>query len=194
GTGNSKLLKSTDDGINWTQINSSFTSINDLDVNGIVLYINHTTPYFSTDLGETWTQINLAGGPNSFQKIKVANGYFYGAGGGSVGKSIYRKNLSSIVNIEVQEYLLPVAYDLLQNYPNPFNPSTKISWQSPVGSHQTLKIYDVLGNEVATLLDEYTEAGRYEITFDASRLASGIYFYRLQAGQFIETRKMILLK
>jgi len=90
--------------------------------------------------------------------------------------------------------LTPDSYNLAQNYPNPFNPSTKISWQSPIGSHQILKIYDVLGNEVATLVNEYREAGRYEITFDASNLSSGIYFYRLQAGSFVETKKMILIK
>ncbi len=90
--------------------------------------------------------------------------------------------------------LTPNSFNLAQNYPNPFNPSTKISWQSPVGSHQTLKVYDVLGNEVATIVDEFREAGRYEITFDASNLSSGIYFYRLQAGSFVETKKMIFLK
>jgi len=90
--------------------------------------------------------------------------------------------------------LTPDTYNLAQNYPNPFNPSTTISWQSPIGSHQTLKIYDVLGNEVATLVNEYREAGRYEVTFDATQLASGIYLYKLQAGSFIETKKMILLK
>jgi hypothetical protein len=88
----------------------------------------------------------------------------------------------------------PDSYNLEQNYPNPFNPSTKISWQSPVSSHQTLKVYDVLGNEVATLVDEFREAGRFEVTFDGSNLASGMYLYRLQAGSFIETRKMILIK
>ncbi len=90
--------------------------------------------------------------------------------------------------------LSPDSYNLAQNYPNPFNPSTKISWQSPVGIHQTIKVYDVLGNEVATLVDEYREAGRYEVEFDGSNLASGMYLYRLQAGSFIETRKMILIK
>lgn len=83
---------------------------------------------------------------------------------------------------------------LEQNYPNPFNPSTKISWQSPVGSRQTLKVYDILGNELATLVDEFREAGRYEITFDASTLSSGIYFYKLQAGSYVETKKMILIR
>jgi uncharacterized delta-60 repeat protein len=90
--------------------------------------------------------------------------------------------------------MAPDTYNLAQNYPNPFNPSTKISWQLPVGSHQTLKIYDMLGNEVATLVNEYREAGRYEVTFDGSNLASGMYLYRLQAGSFVETKKMILIK
>ena len=89
---------------------------------------------------------------------------------------------------------IPGKFELTQNYPNPFNPSTKISWQSPISSHQTLKVYDVLGNEVVTLVDEFREAGRYETTFDASTLSSGIYFYRLQAESFVETKKILLLK
>ena len=86
------------------------------------------------------------------------------------------------------------SFQLFQNYPNPFNPSTVISWQSTVGSHQTLKIYDVLGNEIAVLVDEYKPAGRYEVQFDASGLSSGTYFYQLQVGELIQTRKMILLR
>lgn len=85
-------------------------------------------------------------------------------------------------------------FRLYQNYPNPFNPSTKISWQAPIGGWQTLKVYDILGNEVVKLVDEYRNAGRYEVNFDASKLSSGIYFYRLQTGSFIETKKMLLLK
>ena len=95
---------------------------------------------------------------------------------------------------EIENDLVPTEFVLYQNYPNPFNPSTKISWQSPVGSHQTLKVYDILGNEVATLVDEYKPAGTYEIEFNAEKYTSGIYFYRLQAGDFFQTRKMILLK
>jgi len=84
--------------------------------------------------------------------------------------------------------------ELFQNYPNPFNPTTKISWQSPVSCIQTLKVYDILGNEVKTLVNEYRPAGSYEISFDASNLASGIYFYRLQAGKYNSVKKMILVK
>ena len=89
-------------------------------------------------------------------------------------------------------------YSLEQNYPNPFNPSTKIHFVIASTAKQsqlvTLKVYDVLGNEVATLVDEYKPAGSYEINFDASSRASGIYYYQLKSESFIETKKMILLK
>jgi hypothetical protein len=118
-----------------------------------------------------------------------------------------------ITSVETLSANTPDCFYLSHNYPNPFNPSTKISWQSPVGSWQTLKIYDVLGNEVATLVDEYKPAGKYEIEFGKNLtrhldgqvnqvLSSGVYFYQLKAvdpesssGQaFIETKKMLLLK
>ena len=104
------------------------------------------------------------------------------------------KTTSDVSNIEPNTELIISDFSLQQNYPNPFNPSTKISWQSPVGSWQTLKIYDVLGNEVTTLVDEYKPAGTYEIEFNASSLPSGVYFYQLKAGSYVETKKMILLK
>lgn len=97
-------------------------------------------------------------------------------------------------NIIEAEILPPAKFSLEQNYPNPFNPTTKISWQSPVNSHQTLKIYDVLGNEVAILVNEYRTAGKYEAEFNASNLSSGIYYYKITAGEFVQTKKMIILK
>jgi hypothetical protein len=108
--------------------------------------------------------------------------------------------LGDVTSLENESLSQPNNFYLSQNYPNPFNPTTKISWQSPVSSHQTIKVYDVLGNEVATLVDEYKSAGSYEVEFSAgsfgnsSKLSSGTYFYRLNAGEFIETKKMILLR
>lgn len=103
-----------------------------------------------------------------------------------------------IVGVDEKGDEFPIKILLSQNYPNPFNPSTKISWQLPVDSWQTLKIYDALGNEVATLVDEYKPAGLYEVEFNSSTgirdLVSGIYFYQLQAGAFLETKKMLLIK
>lgn len=96
---------------------------------------------------------------------------------------------------DVEEDNLKLSdFILAQNYPNPFNPSTIISWQSPRGSWQTIKVYDLLGRVVATLVDEYKPAGSYAVDFDASKLSSGVYLYRLQAGNNIQTRKMALIK
>ncbi|MFN3871906.1 MAG: two-component regulator propeller domain-containing protein [Ignavibacterium sp.] len=115
-------------------------------------------------------------------------------------------NLSSITDVNDEQYSeVPNNFILYQNYPNPFNPSTKISWQSPVSSWQTLKVYDVLGNVVATLFDEFKEAGNYEVEFkegQTSSLSSGVYFYQLRVTNFskgteqifIETKKMVLMK
>ena len=124
------------------------------------------------------------------------NGYVYAAGEGenTLGnQNMFAVKLSNVTGIEKNLITLNDYY-LLQNYPNPFNPSTKISWQSPVSGHQSLKVYDVLGNEVATLVDEYKSAGSYEVDFIASELPSGVYIYKLQSGDFIKTMKMILLK
>lgn len=97
---------------------------------------------------------------------------------------------SHIVEVEAG----PVGFELMQNYPNPFNPSTKISWLSPESSHQVLKVYDVLGNEIATLVEGFTEAGYHTIDFNAAGLASGVYIYRLISGNYTETKKMVLLR
>ncbi|MDH3269585.1 MAG: T9SS type A sorting domain-containing protein, partial [Ignavibacteria bacterium] len=106
--------------------------------------------------------------------------------------------VSGLVNLEI----VPSEFVLEQNYPNPFNPSTKIKYNIPSviasGTTQSqfvsLKVYDALGNEVVNLVDEEQTVGNYEIEFDATGLSSGIYFYKLQAGSFVETKKMILLK
>ncbi len=101
----------------------------------------------------------------------------------------FNNGISSVDNNNV-----PTKYYLSQNYPNPFNPSTLIKYQLPVSDNVTLKVYDVLGNEITTLVNEFKPAGSYSISFDASKLSSGIYFYRLQAGNYVETKKMLLLK
>ena len=93
-----------------------------------------------------------------------------------------------------EESSLPKEFLLTQNYPNPFNPSTTIKYQIPELSFVTVKVYDVLGSEVATLINEEKPIGSYEIEFDATTLPSSIYFYRLQAGAFVETKKMVLMK
>ena len=90
--------------------------------------------------------------------------------------------------------IVPGEYKLYQNYPNPFNPGTTIQWQMPKSCFVTLKIYDVLGREVITLINKELDAGKYEICFDASPYSSGVYFYQIDTGSFLQARKMILLK
>ena len=100
-------------------------------------------------------------------------------------------NYSNTIEVEIN---YPDDYILFQNYPNPFNPVTVISFQIPTKSYVSLKIYDLLGNEITTLVDEEKNSGVYSVTFDANKSASGIYFYEFKAGDFRETKTMLLLK
>lgn len=146
---------------------------------------------------EPWINLGFVNGNGTSTE---SHNYSFVDENSAEGKSFYRlkqvdfdgsfeySNVIEVINNMILDFALE------QNYPNPFNPSTKISWQSPISSHHTLIIYDVLGNEVSTLVDEFRQAGKYEINFDASKLSSGIYFYKLSAGKFIETKKMILIK
>jgi len=98
---------------------------------------------------------------------------------------------SNIIEVDAG---LPKVFALEQNYPNPFNPTTVISYQLPVASEVSLKVYDVLGREVMTLVNGRQEAGAYNFTLNAASLSSGVYFYRLQSGNFVSTKKMMLVK
>ena len=85
-------------------------------------------------------------------------------------------------------------FDLLQNYPNPFNPTTRIGFQIANGAWVSLRVFDLLGREVSTLVNEQMKPGRYEVTFDGSALASGVYYYRLEAGPSVTMKKLLLLR
>jgi hypothetical protein len=102
-----------------------------------------------------------------------------------------KTNYSQAIEVEAGT---PKAFALMQNYPNPFNPTTVIRYQLPVSSQITLKVYDVLGREVATLVNENKQAGNYTVSFDASKCSSGVYFYKLQTGNFVQTKRMMLVK
>jgi hypothetical protein len=99
-----------------------------------------------------------------------------------------------ITNVENNPETIPVKYNLHFNYPNPFNPATTISFEIPKRNFVTLKIYDAIGNEISTLVNGEREAGRYSVKFDGSNLSSGIYFYKITAGNYTETKKLILMK
>ncbi len=144
----------------------------------------------------------------SYEDLRInENGYFYDNQEkilyvqikGSTDSSYSITGEGVVLNTDNNGKILPDDYVLEQNYPNPFNPSTIIKYSIPsVGTSLMksvqLKVYDVLGNEIATLVDEFKEPGTYQVEFNASGLSSGIYFYRLQSGNFLKTKKMVLLR
>ena len=110
-----------------------------------------------------------------------------------IGKQVKLTGTTSLVSVEGQNNST-FQFSLSQNYPNPFNPITTISWQLAQGTNVIIKVFDMLGQDVATLINGYKDAGNYRTEFNAANLPSGIYFYQLRAGDFIDTKKMILLR
>jgi len=104
------------------------------------------------------------------------------------------KDLSTVTSVRLPGNELPINYTLSQNYPNPFNPSTQIDYSVPQTGVVTLKIYSLLGAEIATLVSGVHTAGNYRVSFDASKLSSGVYLYRLEAGNVSVAKKMVLVK
>jgi photosystem II stability/assembly factor-like uncharacterized protein len=152
--------------------------------------------YRSIDYGETLELINN-GLPANIDINALAidsDNYLYA---GTGGKSMFKTTTSTITYVDDINFA-PTSFSLEQNYPNPFNPNTIISYTLPNSGNITLKIYDVLGNEVETLVDVYKPAGSYEVEFNTSsisyHLSSGVYFYQLKAGNFVQTKKMLLIK
>jgi hypothetical protein len=103
-------------------------------------------------------------------------------------------NVTVLPLVSVEKIEIPTEFSMSQNYPNPFNPSTTISYGLPNASNVSLKIYNILGEQVASLVNNVMPAGYHTVTFDASKLASGMYIYRIEAGSFVQVKKMMMLK
>ncbi|MBZ0180333.1 MAG: T9SS type A sorting domain-containing protein [Melioribacteraceae bacterium] len=174
-------------------------------------YISELYYSFSTDGGISWRDnIRLSEGfdphigwPNQqkmgdyFDMISDEDGvHLAWCGTFNNEQDVYygRINTSVIVGIKDSEKIIPNEFVLMQNYPNPFNPSTMISYQLSANSKVSLKIYDVLGREIATIVNKQLQPGEYEVEFNAEDLSSGVYYYRLEAGSYNHTKKMILLR
>jgi photosystem II stability/assembly factor-like uncharacterized protein len=192
--GANTILRTTNGGATWQQspnvyLNSVYFADNNtgwaVGERGLILK--------TTDGGLTWTKL-VSGASRSLLAVQFIDSET-GLIVGECGKILKTTNGGITTFIDEEETkVIPNNFYLSQNYPNPFNPSTRISWQSSIGSQQILKVYDVLGREITTLVDEWREAGSYEVEFKASDLASGIYFYQLKVGEFISTKKMVLIR
>jgi hypothetical protein len=157
--------------------------------------------FISSNFGSTWTE-KSEGLPQSNDTINClldANNYIFA---GTSANSVYRRSKSEIIGIQQISSEIPSSFSLSQNYPNPFNPATKIKFSIPNSTPPaplprgtvSLKVYDITGKEVAVLINETLQPGTYEVTFDGSGLTSGVYFYKLYAGDYMETKRMILIK
>jgi len=147
----------------------------------------------STNAGETWTQDAVQITTNDLLAVHIAGGGVEWGPGLAVGNNKTALLYPIVVSVDDKPDVINNFY-LYQNFPNPFNPNTVIGYQLPVSGNITLKIYDLLGREVAILVNEYKPSGNYEVEFNAARLSSGIYFYQLQAGSSIQTKKMVYLR
>ena len=183
------------------QTNSTITGVVTLDGNPPNMNLEMYAIVSDTGYVRTYTDLNGNYILNVSDKLfnydirpgQLPNEYFSYSITAHPGQTDVNFNFT-ITDVEQDPSGTPGKFSLSQNFPNPFNPSTVISYQLPVGGQVSLKVYDILGNEVSTLVNKFQTAGKYNIDFKASLLPSGIYFYRLQTGSFVETRKMILLQ
>ncbi len=142
---------------------------------------------YSTDDGLSWTQVD------NLPHLKAAFASSRAGWSGGANDSVYKWTGNLLVSVKQTNEIVH-GFRLEHNYPNPFNPSTTIRYALPRSGHVTLKVYNLLGHEIANLVNEDKAPGRYEARWDASQFASGVYFYRLVAGSFTETKKLVLLR
>lgn len=143
---------------------------------------------------ETWTPIYFDLTAAAGQSVQII---FQADAASSVWSFLYIDDVSltnQITDVEKEKGLFPIKFELKQNYPNPFNPTTKIEFSLPKKEQVSLKIFNSIGDEVATLVNEALPAGIHNRSWNAVDVASGVYFFRLQAGGFIETKKLVLMK
>jgi len=188
------LLKTTDAGTTWTALTSPYT----VSISGIAGAQNSwwiaqqgLNISFSSNDGAAWTtQYTVAAG-SFYHMTKSRSGATIWAVRSNGGISRYGAPIIGVNPISTET---PSNYSVSQNYPNPFNPTTKINFALPKSGLVTLKVYDVVGKEVATLVNEVKNVGTYSVDFNASNLSSGIYFYKVSVNGFSEVKKMMLVK
>jgi hypothetical protein len=194
--GSPGMLKTTNSGLNWTTVTSPFPSS---PISGICgkqsQYFScsfwSSTIQYSSNFGANWTLSYTSPGGNFYHITKARYGNTIWAIRSNGGISYYGPIITGIKPVVST---VPTSYALEQNYPNPFNPVTKINFEIAKQGLVSLKVYNVVGREVITLVNEVKSPGIYSIDFDASELSSGVYFYKISAENYIETKKMMLVK
>ena len=200
GTDGSGIFLSKNNGISWDSVNTGLTNtyVNCFAVSSTNIFVGTQDGVFlSTNNGTNWNDISTGLTNKNIKELAVDTKYIFAFNliTWPPEKLIWRRPLSEVIaTIGEVSNQMPKDFILYQNYPNPFNPSTKIKYSVPHLSQVQIKVFDVLGNEIQTLIKEEKPAGTYEIDWNAANLPSGVYFYQLRAGDFIQTKKMILLR
>jgi hypothetical protein len=190
------IYKTTDNGVNWVNKTGAGWEYSSLIINSDGSMYAGTKGnwiYRSINNGDNWELVNSGMGQEKYvlSLLTTASGYLF-AGMDYYG--LYKSVNKVVTDIEEQIIEIPEDFFLYSNYPNPFNNSTKISYEIPVQSHVSIILYDALGREVATLVNEVKPGGKHRFSFVEYNLVSGVYFYTLRAGNYTQTKKMILLK
>ncbi|HPS65629.1 MAG TPA: T9SS type A sorting domain-containing protein, partial [Ignavibacteria bacterium] len=197
-----QILKTTNFGNSWIDISSDLPKIPvsdvfvDADESGVMYLGNDFGVYRTTNSGGSWQRMN-----NGIPFLPVTEFNLFSSGGikllraATYGRGVFELNLNQPIFVNEQGLNAPAQFELLQNYPNPFNPDTKISFRLPADSKVTLTVYNLSGKEISRLVSSRNmKAGNHSVKFSAGDLSSGIYIYRLTAGDFTQSKKMILIK
>ncbi|HEY5124404.1 MAG TPA: T9SS type A sorting domain-containing protein [Ignavibacteria bacterium] len=191
----SEVYLSTNNGVNWWQTASLglYVAVPIITFSGNNLFAGTSNGvYLTQNYGLSWIEKNQGFGTIPFvSSLLVANNYIFA---GTNNQSVWRRNLTEIIGIQNISTEIPKSFKLEQNYPNPFNPTTKIKFDIPKVSNIKLTIYDIIGKEISILVNEKVSPGSYEVEFNGEKYSSGIYFYRLETPDFVQTNKIILLK
>ncbi|MDP2886983.1 MAG: T9SS type A sorting domain-containing protein [Ignavibacteria bacterium] len=187
------VFLSTNNGTSWTQTSVTNTVVTSFALSGTNLFAGTTVGVFlSTNNGTSWTAVNTGLTDANVWSLAISGANLFA---GTMSGGVWRRALVEMVtSVERFSTDLPTHFSLDQNYPNPFNPSSTISFSLPFKSNVSLRVFDALGRQVSVLVAEELPAGNYTRQWNAANVASGVYFYRLQAGEYIDTKKTILLK
>jgi ligand-binding sensor domain-containing protein len=191
----SGVFRSTNNGFSWVAVNNGLLNaeVSSLAVCGMNVFAGtfRYGVFLSTDYGTSWTTTNMGLTNPAIYALSITDTNLIAG----TQNGVWRRPLSEMItSVDIHSTDLPIRFNLKQNYPNPFNPSTKIQYTVPQSAHVTLKVYDLLGKEVAILVDDIKERGIYTTIWQGQNFPSGVYFYRLTAGTSTITRKLMLLR
>lgn len=192
--GSQGVYISTNRGLNWTQTSLNNRTIFSIEISGnnVIAGTQNYGVFVSNNYGMNWIEKNEGLPITGVYALCMLNNFIFA--GLSVNYSVYRRPLGELIGFISISNDIPESFSLYQNYPNPFNPQTKIKFDVPKASFTKLIIYDLLGREIAKLVNEELKPGTYEADWDGSNYSSGVYFYKIISGDFVETKKMVLMK